>query len=312
MAHGAVNPALRRLPVGRMKGQFMAANLRDGRVCPEPSLAPLFADFSIEMTAKDVEQLDETATLLPANSMMSITFLPGESLASRVDAAAKVHALGLRPVPHISARRLTSAGELEGFLDALAGRINLNHVFIVAGDLAEPAGPYEDALAVIKSDLFQRYGVQHVGVAGYPEGHPQIDDARLWQALRDKSAVFADHGLAWSIMTQFGFDADPVLAWLERLRGEGILAPVRIGIAGPASVKALMRFALRCGVGTSAKVMKKYGLSITKLLGTAGPEPLLKDLATGMQAKHYGEAMLHLYPFGGLTRTAAWARDTIG
>lgn len=268
----------------------------------------LLSDFSIEMTAKDIEQLEETALLVPAGTMVSITFLPGESFASRVDAAAKVHSLGLRPVPHLSARRLTSASELEGFLDALAGRIDLKHMFVVAGDLAEPAGPYSDALSLIRSDLFQRYGVRHVGVAGYPEGHPQIDNAALWQALRDKAAIFADHGLDWSIMTQFGFDADPVLAWLAQLRAEGIDVPVRIGVAGPASVKTLMRFALRCGVGTSAKVMKKYGLSVTKLLGTTGPDPIINDIAAGLRPAH-GAAQLHFYPFGGLAKTAAWVQD---
>ena len=95
----------------------------------------LLNDFSIEITAKDAEQLDEAATFLPANTMVSITFLPGESFASRVDAAVRVAALGFKPVPHVSARRLTSEGELEGFLDALAGRIALERVFVVAGDL---------------------------------------------------------------------------------------------------------------------------------------------------------------------------------
>lgn len=292
----ALAPALAGAGTGREAGDMVSAK------------ADLLRDFSIEMTAKDIEQLDETARLVPAGTMVSITFLPGESFASRVDAAAKVHALGLRPVPHLSARRLASASELEGFLDALAGRIDLKHMFVVAGDLAEPAGPYQDALSLIRSNLFQRYGVEHVGVTGYPEGHSQIDNAALWQALRDKAAVFADHGLDWSIMTQFGFDADPVLAWLAQLREEGIDVPVRVGVAGPASVKTLMRFALRCGVGTSAKVMKKYGLSVTKLLGTTGPDPIINDIAAGIVDTVHGATQLHFYPFGGLAKTAAWVQ----
>lgn len=288
-----------------------AANMTDTNMTgtmPVSVMASLFDDFSLEMTAKDIQQLDDMAPLVPAGSVVSVTFLPGESFASRVDAAARVHALGLRPVPHISARRLTSAGELEGFLDALAGRIDLSHVFVVAGDLDTPVGPYPDALSVIRSELFAKYGIRHVGVAGYPEGHPQITSAKLGQALRDKAAVFADQGLDWSIMTQFGFDADPVLAWLATIRREGIMAPVRIGVSGPASVKTLMRFALRCGVGTSARVMKKYGLSATKLLGTAGPEPILNALTDGLDHDVHGTTKLHFYPFGGLVKTADWIR----
>lgn len=289
-----------------------AANMPEDVIAgttPVPAMTSLFDDFSLEMTAKDIEQLDEMAPLVPAGTVVSVTFLPGESFGSRVDAAAKVHALGLRPVPHISARRLTSEGELESFLDALAGRIDLSHVFVVAGDLDTPAGPFTDALSVIQSNLFAKYGIRHVGVAGYPEGHPQIAADKLGQALRDKAAVFADQGLDWSIMTQFGFDADPVLSWLAAIRSEGITAPVRVGVSGPASVKTLMRFALRCGVGTSARVMKKYGLSATKLLGTAGPEPVLNALAEGLDSTVHGTAKLHFYPFGGLTKTAAWIRD---
>lgn len=272
-------------------------------------LMALFSDFSLEMTAKDAEQLDHAARLLPSATMVSVTFLPGETFASRVDAAAKVHALGLRPVPHISARRLTSEGELEGFLDALSERIELSQVFVVAGDLAEPAGPYHDALAVIRSGLLEKYGVQHVGIAGYPEGHPNIGEDRLWAALDEKQAELAARGLDYSVMTQFGFDAAPIVRWLDQLRQHGIDAPVRIGVAGPASVKALLRFAARCGVGTSAKVMAKYGLSITRLLHTAGPDPLLRDLTAALDPSQHGAVKLHFYPFGGLAKTAEWVAD---
>ena len=85
--------------------------------------------------------------------------------------------------------------------------------------------------------------------------------------------------------------------------------PVRVGVAGPASVKTLMRFALRCGVGTSAKVMKKYGLSVTKLLGTTGPDPIINDIAAGIVDTVHGATQLHFYPFGGLAKTAAWVQD---
>lgn len=273
------------------------------------NLARLFADVSLEMTAKDVEQIEAMAARVPAGTMVSITFLPGETFASRVDAAAAVFRQGLKPVPHISARRLTSAGELEGFLDALAERVDLQQVFVVAGDLPDPAGPFEDALAIIRSGLLEKYGVRHVGISGYPEGHPGIDAPKLWQALADKHAELTARGLDYSIMTQFGFDAAPILGWLEQVRARGIDKTVRVGVAGPASVKTLLRFAARCGVGASAKVMQKYGLSITKLIGSAGPDPLIEDLAAGLDPVRHGQVALHFYPFGGLTKTADWVAE---
>ncbi len=268
----------------------------------------LLDDFSVEITAKDIKQIEEAARYLPANTVVSITFLPGESFASRVDAAAKVAELGFRPVPHLSARRLTSEGELEGFLDALAGRIALEHVFVVAGDLPQAAGPYSDALEVIRSGLLKRYGVRHVGISGYPEGHPNIARDVLAQALLDKVATLSDMGLECSVMTQFGFDSVPVLDWLAELRQMGITVPVRVGVAGPASVTTLMRFAARCGVGASTSVMKKYGLSLTKLIGNAGPDPILAELGAGLTAARHGTTKIHFYPFGGLTNTAKWIK----
>lgn len=272
-------------------------------------MSKLFDNFSLEMTAKDIVQLEATAALIPMGTTISVTFLPGETFSSRIDAAAKVQELGMKPVPHISARRINSHGELEGFLDALADRIELKHVFVVAGDLAQPAGPFEDALSIIKSGLLKKYGVEHVGISGYPESHPDINKEKLQNALVAKDEELRSQGLDYSIMTQFGFDGEPILKWLKEIRAIGIDAPVRIGVAGPANIATLLRFAARCGVGASSSVMKKYGVSLTKLVGSAGPEPIIKELDKGIVENIHGKNMLHFYPFGGLTKTAQWIKD---
>lgn len=270
-------------------------------------LQDFLRDYSLEMIAKDIGPLRAAAHAIPPRTQISITFLPNEDFATRVQAAVAVRALGFQPVPHISARRLRSETELESYLAALAAEAKLDRVFVIAGDLPRSEGPYEDALAVIRTGLLGKYGVRHVGISGYPEGHPDISDAKLWQALRDKHAALKDLGHEISIMTQFGFDAEPILRWLEQLRREGVDAPVRVGVAGPTSVKALLRFAARCGVGASAKVMGKYGVSLTRLLGTAGPDPIIMDLAKGFDPEAHGQALLHFYPFGGFLKTAEWA-----
>lgn len=276
------------------------------RPVEEAGAAELLHGLSIEITTKDVEKLDLLAAKVPAGTPVAITFLPSEDFAARLNAARRVREVGLTPVPHISARRLSSSNELEGFLEGLIGVASVDRVFVVAGDLPEPAGPFQDALAVIRSGLLERYGIEQVGIAGYPEGHPQISADALARALRDKSEAIRVAGQGMWIATQFGFDADPVLDWLQALRETGETAPVRLGIAGPASVKALLRFAARCGVGVSAKVMAKYGLSLTRLLGTAGPAPLIEALSEALKPDLHGEVRLHLYPFGGLERTADW------
>jgi methylenetetrahydrofolate reductase (NADPH) len=100
-----------------------------------------------------------------------------------------------------------------------------------------------------------------------------------------------------------------VIEWVERIRDKGINAPLRIGVPGPASVKTLLRFASRCGVAASTRVMAKYGLSIGKLLTTTGPDVFVTELANNLKPRIHGAVSLHFYPFGGLRGTAEWIRQ---
>lgn len=266
----------------------------------------LLEDFSLEMTGKDVPKLEDARDSIPRGTRVNVTFLGNEDLRMRLDAARAVKRLGFVPVPHISARRLGSHAEFEEFLTALRADGTGDEVFTVGGDPATAEGPYEDSLALIASGLLREYGVRRVGISGYPEGHPAIAEDVLWSALRAKSAALADQGLHGSVITQFGFDVDPVLAWIERVRGHGITLPVRIGVPGPAGVRRLMSYAARFGVGTSASIARKYGLSITNLMGTAGPDRFLRALAEGYDRGRHGDVKIHFYTFGGLRATSEW------
>ena len=271
--------------------------------------AALLQDFSLEMTGKDVPALEEAAAVVPAGTRINVTFLGNEDLGMRVAAARAVREHGFVPVPHLSARRLRSRAELEEFLAALAEVGAAEHVFVVGGDPETPEGPYPDSLSVIRTGVLPRHGVRGVGVSGYPEGHPGIDDAALWSALTDKTAAIREQGLEPEIITQFGFDKDPVLEWLAEVRRRGVDAPVRIGVPGPAGIKRLLGYARRFGVGTSAGIVQKYGFSLTNLLGTAGPDRFLRDLAAGLDPAVHGQVLLHFYTFGGLRATAEWVRE---
>ncbi len=272
----------------------------------------LLRDYSLEITAKDIANFTEAAPHLARGTAVSITFLPGDEPDMRVSTAAAVKELGFEPVSHISARRLRSSEELETFLARLTGEAGVNRVFVVAGDPPQPEGPYEDALSIIRTGLLEKYGIRRVGISGYPEGHPDISDDTLWRALKDKHAAIREAGHEVDITTQFGFDAEPVLAWLERVRQEGIDARVRVGIAGPTSVKTLLRYAARCGVGASAKVMSKYGTSILNLLNTAGPDRIVEEFAASLDKTRHGDVTVHFYPFGGVKKTAEWIRNFAG
>lgn len=276
---------------------------------PDEASLQLLDGLSLEMTAKDVSALEEAAPLLPAKTRVSVTFLGNETSALRVAAAETVHRLGFVPVPHLCARRLSSAAELEEFLSALATEAAATDLVVVGGDPAKPLGPYDDALAVIRTGLLGRYGFESVTVGGYPEGHPKIGTDRLWRVLTDKVALLADLGLGCSVLTQFGFAVDPVLSWLVELRERGIDVPVRIGVAGPAGAKRLLGYARRFGVVSSAGVVHKYGLSLTNLMGSTGPDRFVAEVAERYDPAVHGPARLHFYTFGGIQATARWVQQ---
>jgi methylenetetrahydrofolate reductase (NADPH) len=261
--------------------------------------------FSLEMTAKDIEALAEAAPLIPAETPVAVTCLPGEALPARVAAAMLVRDLGFEPMPHFSARRITSGEEFEKYLFRVVRDAGVQRCFIVAGDPPEPQGPFFDTSALIATGAFERAGIKVIGVGGHPEGHPNMSEQQCWDVLADKIAEIERRGLASLIVTQFSFDPDAVLNWLLQLRARGIDAPIRIGVPGPAGIKTLLRFAGRCGVGASASVMKKYGVSIASLIGSAGPDKFVDAFAAGLDARH-GRVRLHFYPFGGMKKTAEW------
>ncbi|MBR0828568.1 ATP-binding cassette domain-containing protein [Bradyrhizobium manausense] len=268
--------------------------------------AALLSGASVEIIAKDADELEQAVDLLAPGTAVSIPFIGSDDIAARVRAAARVRELGFEPVPHLSARRVTSVAELDGFLSALAARAGVRQALVIGGDLPSPAGPFEDSLGVIKTGLLARHGIKKVGIGGYPEGHPSIGVEALERALHDKLQWLTENGHEPYITTQFSFGAQPVLEWLVRLRGAGIGAPVQIGVPGPASVKTLLRFASRCGVAASAQVMAKYGISLTKLLSTAGPDNFVSEIVDGLNVARHGQVSLHFYPFGGLKATAEW------
>jgi methylenetetrahydrofolate reductase (NADPH) len=261
--------------------------------------------YSLEMTAKDVTDLMAAAPLIPAETPVAVTFLPGEDAAARVAAAVAVRKLGCEPMPHFSARRIRSEDDFEGYLHAVVEQAGVRRCFIVAGDPPEPQGPYFDTSALIATGAFERAGIQAIGVGGHPEGHPVMSEAQCWDVLESKIGEIERRGMAPLIVTQFAFDADAVLAWAKEARTRGIAAPIRIGVPGPAGIAKLLRFAARCGVGASASVMKKYGVSLTNLIGSAGPDRLVDAFAARLDERH-GMIRLHFYPFGGIRATAEW------
>lgn len=262
-------------------------------------------DFSLEATFPTRSEIDAVADAVPAGTRVYLSCPPNHAPEMLVPLTAAVRSAGLKPVPHLTARAYTSRVQLDAVLSALVREAAVTEVLVIAGDRDEVAGPFEGALALIESNLLQDHGIREVNVSGYPDGHPKIDDALLRSMVMKKFEAAAARNLTINVTTQFCFDAHPVLGWLRWLRGEGVTAPVRVGVAGPTSMRALMKFALRCGVRASLK--GAFNPKALQLLSEAAPDSVIRGLAEAADLSGLGPISVHYFSFGGLLRTAQWA-----
>ncbi|MGE8641869.1 MAG: methylenetetrahydrofolate reductase, partial [Achromobacter sp.] len=204
--------------------------------------------YSMEVSAKDIPALTAAASRILPGSTISIPYLPGQDDDARLAAARAVRGLGFVPMPHLSARRIASLAELDAFVKRAVAEAGVERCFVIAGDPSTPLGPFADSASLIETGVFERAGIQVVGVGGHPEGHPVMSAADRWEVLERKCHSIGMRGMTPLIVTQFGFDADIVLAWLKTLRERGIQHPVRVGVPGPAGIAVLARYAALCGV----------------------------------------------------------------
>jgi len=267
----------------------------------------LVAGASLEVSARDGHAEDACRNLLPRGTPVYVSFVPGATYHASVAACARLKRAGFHPVPHVAARYLLSFTQLNDFLARAHGEAGVEQALVVAGDVERPLGAYHSSQQVLETGLFQKHGITRIGIAGYPEGHPKIGNAALDAALRAKLALARRAGLDTYVVTQFCFEAPPIVQWLERQGDELAGVPVIIGLAGPASVATLAKFAVRCGIGNSIKALVRGQTSVARLLIEAGPEQIVTALA-GAVRQGTPLAGLHFFTFGGVARTAKWCR----
>ena len=266
------------------------------------------AHWSIEVTPAGATKIDSFVDCLDPGTTVNVTFLPGSDPMDTVAVAERLHNEGMNPVPHLAARSLRDTDQLDTLLAAYTSRCGVNEVLVIGGGVDHPVGAFSDSMQVLETGLIQRYGIQNVGVAGHPEGSPDITQSEIADALAAKNRLAKRDGLKMYIETQFCFEADIVLAWERDVRAAGNALPIRIGIPGPATIKTLFRFAQISGIGPSMRFISKQARNVAKLMTVQSPHLLLADLAAGMSAdpdcliQHF-----HFYPFGGFARTAAYA-----
>lgn len=265
---------------------------------------------SIEITPHDAPFLPQLAGLLRAGTTVYVAHTPKLGLEDVVRFAVRVQQAGFKASAHIVARALKSEAHLRDALMQL-GQAGCDRILLVAGDYAAPAGPYSSSIEVLESGATLSAGITTVAVAGHPEGNPAIPEATLWSALEAKQAFAAETGTHLHVLTQFGFKPEAVIDWCSVLRQRGITLPVHAGLAGPTPLSKLIRYAMRCGIGASLRVLTAQGGGLMNLASmakvTATPDQMLVGLVRGRRALSAGLLVQpHFFSFGGCVETARW------
>lgn len=263
--------------------------------------------FSVEGTRPSADEIVQLGDILPAGTQVYVTAVPTAAPDETVAAATALRKTGLEPVVHIAARRLASEAQLKDLLARLRGEADVRRLLVIGGDI-DATGPFADALAVIQKGRLRDAGIEEIGIGAYPEGHPRVPPARLELSLDEKIASATAQGLRVHIASQFSFSAERIIAWLKQMRAGGITNQVKIGLAGPTSVPALIRYAKRCGVNASLRGLMSGAASA--LIGNVGPDRII-DVLSETQGE-LGDVQPHYFSFGGLVATARYAQEKAG
>ncbi|MEM9602756.1 MAG: methylenetetrahydrofolate reductase [Pseudomonadota bacterium] len=274
----------------------------------ESTVQAFMRDFTLETTPGQAAKLESYQGILREGTTVAVTFLPGSDYRDTVKTAARLRAEGFEPAPHFAARSIASRDEFNDFVARCAGEAGVNHVVALAGGVDNPVGPYDSSMAILETGIFDKHGIAKVGVAGHPEGSPDISDALLTEALQWKNALSERTDAELYIATQFVFEAEPVIAWDKAIQAEGNRLPIHIGVPGLATIKTLLAHAKACGVGPSMRFLTRQAMNVAKLMTVSAPDKLVTALAQYQATDpDCGISHVHMYPLGSFKKTADWS-----
>lgn len=269
--------------------------------------------YSLEVLPRTAEKIGSFRELLPLDTRIYIANVAGTPFDDMLRTAKRLRDEGFAVMPHFPARLIRDLAEFEQQLRLYREEAGVHEALVIGGEAAKPVGDIDSSMQLLESGLFDKYGFTRLHVAGHPEGNASVtkggisrlDDALIW-----KQAFANCSDASMAIVTQFFFDAKPVIAWVERLRDMGVTLPVHIGVAGPTKLKSLLKYALTCGVGPSVSVLKKRALDLSKLLLPYEPDNVISAIAGYVteNPSTYIE-QIHFFPLGGIKQTIQWAKS---
>lgn len=293
-------------------------NFRRDTAPTEPASAAVetfLSGYSIEVMPRTAEKVEDFRAILPRGTRVYIAHIEGTPIEDMVATARRIAREGFDVMPHFPARIIHDKAHLSDWIARYKGEAGVHQALLLGGGVSTPAGDFDNSMQMIETGLFD--GFDRLHVAGHPEGNKDIDkdggDAIVMQALAWKQAFSERTDAKMAIATQFCFDADPVIAWANRLSAAGIRLPVHIGVAGPAKLQTLIKFAISCGVGPSLRVLQKRAMDVTKLLLPYEPTEVVTALAEHKaKTPNFNIEQVHFFPLGGIKTNAQWVTDNGG
>jgi methylenetetrahydrofolate reductase (NADPH) len=269
-------------------------------------IAQFARDASVEINVQDEKHLAASCEFLRPATRVYVSHLPAQTWQATVSACAAVRRAGFEPIAHVPVRLLKSADELQGLLDNLRNLAQVDELLLISGDYPQSAGPFSAVAQVLAAGVLEASGFHRVSIAGHPEGHPHVELDPIRAAERDKVRLAREHGLQTTLVTQFLFEPTPYTQWVNEHVSQGVAAHFVCGLAGPAKISTLMRYAMRCGVGPSIRALGSHTSMVKNLLGDHGPDRMLRQLAQARVSGTCPVGGVHMFSFGGFLRTAQW------
>ena len=281
------------------------------------NLESFLLDYSMEVMPRTAEKIENFRDILPKNTRVYIAHIEGTPIEDMVKTAKRLAEDGFSTMPHFPARIIRDKATLNDWISRYQGEAGVTQALLLAGGISKPHGAYESSMDLLETGLFDRANFKNIHIAGHPEGNKDIDpdgssktvDAALkWkQSYKDKTDA------KMAIATQFAFEAGPIIKWANSIKNAGIDIPIHIGIAGPAKLQTLIRFAIACGVGPSLKVLQKRATDVTKLLLPYEPTEVLSQLADHKaNNSDFNISGVHFFPLGGIKTNAKWVTENGG
>lgn len=283
----------------------------------DPKVEAFLKDYSIEVMPRTAEKVEDFRSLLPEGTRVYIAHIEGTPIEDMVATAKRLNNDGFRVMPHFPARIIKDEATLADWIARYQGEADVKQALMLAGGVEKPHGDFHSSMQLLETGLFDKAGFERLHVAGHPEGNKDIDPdgstKNVDEALQWKQKFSERTDAKMALATQFAFDAKPIIEWANGLKAAGVDLPIHIGIAGPAKLQTLIKFAIACGVGPSLKVLQKRAMDVSKLLLPYEPTDVISELAAYKAANpDFNITNVHFFPLGGIKTNANWAIENGG